>query len=346
MTLAIMILMMMATEKVVGRIGPKSALVIGLGVLGLALMLFARMPVGGSFAADVLLPSLLGAIGMSLAYIPAMITSTATARPEDGGLASGLVNTTYQVGSAIGLAAMVAVAGSKTSSLVSAGIDPTAAMNDGFSAAFVGAAIIAFLAATVAIRIPRANRQHAAIAVMLFVAIAVAACGTSSSHDAHDERGSAVATEHARQPAPAPAPAPATPPDAAVDSTSPPDARLAEEVPASRPAKPVEAKSAKQKPATPVAVPAAVVPPPTTEHSPHGHHIDQAEPAQPVRRRGHAIAGSNEAEAKATLHLKEDAERDKVIAERDAATRGGIGRDRAEPRGTYPPDREGNCSSS
>ncbi len=64
MTLAIMVLMMMATEKVVGRIGPKSALVVGLGVLGVALVMFARMPVGGSFAADVLVPSLLGAIGI------------------------------------------------------------------------------------------------------------------------------------------------------------------------------------------------------------------------------------------------------------------------------------------
>lgn len=164
MTLAIMVLMMMVTEKVVGRIGPKSALVLGLGVLGVALVLFARMPVGGSFAADVLLPSLLGAIGMSLAYIPAMITSTATARAEDGGLASGLVNTTYQVGSAIGLAAMVAVAGAKTSSLVESGVEATAAMNDGFSAAFVGAGVIAFAAAAlagVAIRAPRASAQRA-----------------------------------------------------------------------------------------------------------------------------------------------------------------------------------------
>lgn len=139
----------------------------GLGVLGLALMLFARMPVGGSFAADVLRPSLLGAAGMSLAYIPAMITSTAAARPEDGGLASGLVNTTYQVGSAIGLAAMVAVAGSKTSSLVAAGADAANAMNGGFSAAFVGAGAIAFgaaLLAVLAVRVPGATEQRAMIA--------------------------------------------------------------------------------------------------------------------------------------------------------------------------------------
>jgi EmrB/QacA subfamily drug resistance transporter len=165
MTLAIMFLMILATEKVVGRIGPKSALVTGLGVLGLALVLFARMPVDGSFVASVLLPSLLGAIGMSLAYIPAMITSTMGARQEDGGLASGLVNTTYQVGSAIGLAAMVAVAGAKTSSVAAAGAERLVALNDGFSSAFIGAAVIAVGAAllsAVAIRMP--GKQAAAAA--------------------------------------------------------------------------------------------------------------------------------------------------------------------------------------
>lgn len=160
MTLAIMLLMTTATEKVVGRLGPKTALVLGLGVLCLALGLFSRMPVDGSFVANVLVPSLLGAIGMSLAYIPAMITATMGARPEDGGLASGLVNTTYQVGAAIGLAAMVAVAGAKTSSWTVAGADRVAALNSGFSAAFIGAGIVAAAAAVlaaVAIRLPRAE---------------------------------------------------------------------------------------------------------------------------------------------------------------------------------------------
>lgn len=164
MTLAIMILMMMVTERVVGRIGPRPALVLGLGVLGLALLLFARMPVDGSFLADVLVPSLLGAVGMSLAYIPAMITATAAARAEDAGLASGLVNTTYQVGSAIGLAAMVAVAGAKTAALASAGADATAALNGGFSAAFIGAAVIAFVAAAAAVLAIRAPRTTPAAA--------------------------------------------------------------------------------------------------------------------------------------------------------------------------------------
>ncbi|HUS27718.1 MAG TPA: hypothetical protein VMZ53_04395, partial [Kofleriaceae bacterium] len=118
---------------------------------------FSRMPVGGSFVANVLVPSLLGAIGMSLAYIPAMITSTMGARPEDGGLASGLMNTTYQVGSALGLAAMVAVASAKTTALATSGAERLSSLNGGFSSAFIGAAVIAGAAAllsAVAIRMP------------------------------------------------------------------------------------------------------------------------------------------------------------------------------------------------
>jgi EmrB/QacA subfamily drug resistance transporter len=163
MTLAIMILMMTVTERVVGRIGPKSALVVGLGALGLALILFARMPVGGGFVADVLMPSLLGGVGMSLAYIPAMITATAGARAEDGGLASGLVNTTYQIGSAIGLAAMVAVASSTTGGLAVAGVDRVTALTGGFSSAFIGAGIVAVSAALLSAIAIRGPRTRAAI---------------------------------------------------------------------------------------------------------------------------------------------------------------------------------------
>lgn len=256
MTLAIMFLMMMATEKVVGRIGPKAALIAGLAVLGLALMLFARMPVGGSFAADVLLPSVLGAIGMSLAYIPAMITATATARPEDGGLASGLVNTTYQVGSAIGLAVMVAVAGAKTTSLLGNGVEKMAAVNDGFSAAFVGAALIAFAAmsiAAIAIRSPNRNPQ-VALAAMLLITLALAACGKSATKHEH-------------------APAAATPTES---TSSSPDASSPDEpLPTEEPA--VDAGS----PATDASTPSDRVKPPvirkkappaTDDGSPHHQH--------------------------------------------------------------------------
>ena len=67
----------------------------------------------GTFAADVLPASLIAAAGMSLAFIPSLGTAIPSAKPEEGGLASGIVNTTYQVGSALGLAAMTALATSQ-----------------------------------------------------------------------------------------------------------------------------------------------------------------------------------------------------------------------------------------
>ncbi len=143
MTVTIMVLMVGVTARVVGRFGFKAPLIVGLLLLAGALLLFARAPVGGGFVADVLPASLIAAIGMSLAYIPALIAGTANARPEEAGLASGLINTTYQVGSALGLAAMTAVATAYTSNHLDAGTAPLSALNAGFHAAFVGAAVIA-----------------------------------------------------------------------------------------------------------------------------------------------------------------------------------------------------------
>jgi len=158
MTLAIMVLMIAATERIVARIGPKAALVYGLSLLATALALFARMPADGTLLAHVIPASLIAALGMAMAYVPSVIVATAGARPEEGGLASGLVNTTYQVGSALGLAAMVAIAGS-----VSSGTDALGDVTSGFSAAFTGAAIVAGLAAFVAwvgVRMPAPGASH------------------------------------------------------------------------------------------------------------------------------------------------------------------------------------------
>jgi len=155
MTLAIMLLMVNLTGRLIGAFGIKPNLSLGLALLAVSLVLFGRAPVDGTFVVDVLPASLLAALGMSLAYIPATIASVSGARPEEAGLASGLVNTSYQVGSAIGLAAMVAVAAANG---VSAGTTNAAALNAGFHAAFYGAAGIAAAGALLtlfAVRQPR-----------------------------------------------------------------------------------------------------------------------------------------------------------------------------------------------
>lgn len=108
MTVTIMIVMVGLSGKLIGKFGVKPNLVLGLLLLGVALLMFANLPLEGAFVANVLPASLLAAFGMALAYIPTTMTGMAGAKPEETGLASGLINTTYQIGSAIGLAIMVA----------------------------------------------------------------------------------------------------------------------------------------------------------------------------------------------------------------------------------------------
>lgn len=146
MTVAIMALMVGFSGRFIAVLGPKVSLVLGLAIMGGALVMLARLPADGDFWIDVLPASLLAALGMSLAYIPATMVGVSGARPEETGLASGLINTTYQVGSAVGLAAMVAVAASSQSA------DPASAdLLPGFRAAFAGAAVAAAAGALLAL---------------------------------------------------------------------------------------------------------------------------------------------------------------------------------------------------
>ena len=151
MTLAIMLLMMTMTGKLVQRFGFKKNLALGLLFLAVSCFLLAQAPTDGYYMLHVLPASLLAALGMSLAYVPATMAGMAGAKPEDGGLASGLINTSYQIGSALGLAAMVAVASAKTATALDSGSTTLAALNTGFHGALLGASAIAFVAAVVTV---------------------------------------------------------------------------------------------------------------------------------------------------------------------------------------------------
>ena len=110
MTVAIMLGMVVVAPRVIARIGVKPMVVGGLFVLAGGLALLSLVRTNGSFVVDVLPASLIAAAGMALAFIPSLQTAISSARPEEGGLASGIVNTGYQVGSAVGLAAVTALA--------------------------------------------------------------------------------------------------------------------------------------------------------------------------------------------------------------------------------------------
>ncbi|MFI7065166.1 MFS transporter [Kribbella sp. NPDC050124] len=146
MTTFIMLGMIVVAPKLIATVGPKKTLVGGMTILTVGLAGLSLIRADGSFWADVLPASLIAAAGMSLAFIPSLGIALSSARPEEGGLASGIVNTSYQIGSALGLAAMTAVAAANGADL----LDDAAALTDGYSAAFIGAAVIAAVGAVLA----------------------------------------------------------------------------------------------------------------------------------------------------------------------------------------------------
>lgn len=153
MTGLIMVGMVVLAPRVMGAFGPKNATIAGLGLLSAGMLWLAQIDADGTFLVDVLPASLVAALGMSLAFIPTLGTAISAARPEEGGLASGIVNTSYQVGSALGLAVMTALAAANGAGE----LGNATALTDGYSAAFIGAAIVALtgvLAAATMLRDP------------------------------------------------------------------------------------------------------------------------------------------------------------------------------------------------
>jgi MFS family permease len=146
LTVTIMIGMVAVAPKLIVRFGPKTMTVSGLATLGVGLVWLSFVRPDGSFAVDVLPASLVTAAGMAMAFIPSLGTALSSAAPEEGGLAAGIVNSSYQIGSALGLAAMTAVAAAFGADQ----LGDTGALTDGFSAALLGAAGIAAVGAVVA----------------------------------------------------------------------------------------------------------------------------------------------------------------------------------------------------
>ncbi|WP_305094007.1 MFS transporter [Prescottella sp. R16] len=146
MTGLVMIVMIVVAPRALGRFGIKAVTVTGFLLLAAGMGWLSLIRPDGSFVTDVLPASLVVALGMSLAFIPTLGTAISSARPEEGGLASGIVNTSYQVGSAVGLAVMTAIAAAYGAGRIG---EPVA-LTDGFSAAFLGAAIVAVIGAAAA----------------------------------------------------------------------------------------------------------------------------------------------------------------------------------------------------
>ena len=129
--------------QLVTRIGVKPVLVIGMTTLTGGLVYFTQVSAGGSYAADLLPGFLLIGVGIGFSFVPISIAALAGVQPAEAGLASGLINTSQQIGGAIGIAALSTIATSRTEEGLSSGTAFSTALVDGFSAAFLVGAIIA-----------------------------------------------------------------------------------------------------------------------------------------------------------------------------------------------------------
>jgi MFS family permease len=151
-------------EKLIMGIGPKATLVSGLSFAAVGLLLFSRAPVDANYWVDIAPVQLLLGAGAGLSFPALMTLAMSGATPSDAGLASGLVNTTVQVGGAVGLAVLATLATSRTESLAADGESMAAALNGGYHLAYlVGAAltVVALVVAVVVLRSPGSEPSSA-----------------------------------------------------------------------------------------------------------------------------------------------------------------------------------------
>ena len=137
------------SDKLVMKFGIRPPLTVGLGLAAVSLGLFSQAPVDGNFVVHVLPSMVLLGIGAGIAFNPVLLAAMGDVEPQESGLASGLVNTSFMMGGALGLAVLVSISTARTESLTADGASAVAALNGGLQAAFAVGAIAALLAAVV-----------------------------------------------------------------------------------------------------------------------------------------------------------------------------------------------------
>ncbi len=147
------------SAKLVMRFGIRGPLATGLFIAALGLALFARAPADGNFAVDVLPAMLLLGLGAGVAFNPMLLAAMSDVEPSQSGLASGVVNTAFMMGGALGLAVLASLAAARSAGLAAAGAAPTLALNGGYQLTFLAGALIAGLAAALSALLVR-TRNH------------------------------------------------------------------------------------------------------------------------------------------------------------------------------------------
>jgi EmrB/QacA subfamily drug resistance transporter len=143
------VLSVAVSARLVMRYGVRIPLAAGLGFAGVGLLLFARAPVDGNFVVDVLPSMILLGLGAGIAFNPVLFAAMGDVEPAEAGLASGIVNTAFMMGGALGLAVLASVAAARTDTLAASGESELAALTGGYHAAFLIGALFAFSAAAI-----------------------------------------------------------------------------------------------------------------------------------------------------------------------------------------------------
>jgi EmrB/QacA subfamily drug resistance transporter len=150
------------SAKLVMRYGLRAPLATGLGLAGTGLLLLVRAPIDGSYFVDVFPSMVLLGVGAGIAFNPMIIVAMTDVEPERSGLASGLVNTSFMMGGALGLAVLASLAAARTGDALAAGVPQIAALNDGYHAAFAIGAAFAFGAAFLGYKVLRLTSASSA----------------------------------------------------------------------------------------------------------------------------------------------------------------------------------------
>jgi EmrB/QacA subfamily drug resistance transporter len=149
------------SAKLVMRYGVRIPLAVGLAAAGLGLLCFARAPVDGSYIVDVLPGMILLGFGAGIAFNPVLFAAMSEVKPEESGLASGIVNTSFMMGGALGLAVLASIAASRTAHLEPGGHPSPAALTSGYHLAFVVGALFAAGAAAIGAALLRSHMAPA-----------------------------------------------------------------------------------------------------------------------------------------------------------------------------------------
>jgi len=152
------------SARLVMRFGLRPPLVVGLLLTALGLVLFAQAPVNGSFVSDVLPAMILFGVGAGVADNPLLLAAMSEVAPTESGLASGLVNTSFMMGGALGLAILASLAAARTGSLLASGAASAAALTGGYHVAFGCGAVFAALSSLLGAAFLRTRQLETALA--------------------------------------------------------------------------------------------------------------------------------------------------------------------------------------